>query len=484
MSGHFFKCPLQIVVIRGTNKVPWEDHLPQPPIRHCNGPKSDNLRAMKFSVFSILLLAGLTFVSGKDWPNFQGPNRTGVSPESGLSRLENPEVAWRVTMNPGFGGAAISGNDVFIIDRVPSQSDRLVCLDLSDGSEKWSFQNEYEGKLPFPGSRGVPFVTDKAVYFIGGFGHVYRINRETRKADWIVSIQDRYGSAPPKWGWAQSPVISGKTLVVPAMSSDAGLIGLNIENGDEIWRTEGFGDSHSTPTILSLHGVEQAVMVAVDRTDGQELGTTISVSLETGEVLWKTNVYFNKIPIPFPTKVTEELVFLTGGYGCGSCMIRVTEDWKVEKVFEMTQGTQIHPPFVIGDHIYFLANENDNHKGEKRATGGLTCMDFDGKILWNTGDEPFMGRGNMIYADGKLLIQDGEVGYLRVVEPSPEGYKELALFDAFGTKEKVDADIETQKQRNRPIIKIPDFKYWSPMALSNGHLIMRGQENLVCLKVN
>ncbi len=62
----------------------------------------------------------------------------------------------------------------------------------------------------------------------------------------------------------------------------------------------------------------------------------------------------------------------------------------------MTQGTQIHPPFVLDGHIYFLANENANHKGEKRATGGLMCMDFDGKIKWHTGDEPFMGRGNMI----------------------------------------------------------------------------------------
>ena len=141
----------------------------------------------------------------------------------------------------------------------------------------------------------------------------------------------------------------------------------------------------------------------------------------------------------------------------------------------------MHPPFVIGDHIYFLANENDNHRGEKRTTGGLTCMDFKGNILWNSGDKPFMGRGNMIYADGKLLIQDGEVGYLRVVDPSPEGYRELAMADIFGKKAEVDQLIE--KQKGKKTIKLPDYKYWSPMALSNGHLIMRGQENLVCLKL-
>ena len=90
-----------------------------------------------------------------------------------------------------------------------------------------------------------------------------------------------------------------------------------------------------------------------------------------------------------------------------------------------------------------------------------------------------MGRGNMVQVGDKLLIQDGEVGYLRVVDPSPEGYREIAIADVFGKKEEVDAQIE--KQKGKENIKMPDFKYWSPMAISNGRLIMRGQDKMVCL---
>ena len=438
------------------------------------------------SSFGIVLgLVSLAIDSpGEDWPNFQGPSLKGISSETGLKLSgwgDGPEQLWKKSMNQGFGGAAVSGDEVFVVDRETGQTDVLLCLDLKDGSEKWRFAFDYPGKLPQPGSRGVPYVSKDTIYFIGGFGHVFAVDRKSRREKWIVSIQDRYGAEPPKWGWAQSPVISGDTLVVPAMSESAGLVGLNKSTGKEIWKTEGFGDSHSTPVLLTLHGVEQAVFVATDRSDGQELGTTISVEPKSGKVLWKTNVYFNKIPIPFPTKVTEDLVYLTGGYGNGSCMISVDEEWQVKKVFDIPQGTQMHPPFVIGSHIYFLANENENHKGAKRSTGGLACMDFGGKILWNTGNNPFMGRGNMIYADGKLLIQDGEVGYLRVVDPSPKGYREVAFADVFGKKEEVDRQIEKQKERGTA--RIPDFRFWSPMALSNGHLIMRGQENLICLKV-
>ena len=145
----------------------------------------------------------------------------------------------------------------------------------------------------------------------------------------------------------------------------------------------------------------------------------------------------------------------------------------------MEQGTQIHPPFVLDGHIYFLANENGNHKGEKRKTGGLMCMDFDGNIKWHTGDQPFMGRGNMIMVDGKLIIQDGEVGYLRVVDPNPSGYKQIAFADVFGKKEEIEDHLA--KQKDKKVKKMPDFKYWSPMALSNGRLIVRGQQTVKCL---
>ena len=460
-----------------------------PSFRDCLGraglaPSPPMKRILPF--LSLFALAGS--VAAADWPQFQGPSRDGRSTETGLKlsgwKADEPPVKWEKKLNEGFGGAAIAGGEVFLLDRRDDTNDVLLCLSLEDGSEKWSYSYEFPGKLPFPGSRGVPLVEEDAVYFIGGFGQVFRVNRQNHDADWVVSIQEQYGAEPPKWGWAQSVVKVGDVIVVPAMAPEVGLIGLNAKTGKEVWRTEGFGDSHSTPTVLTLHGVEQAVFVATKREGDLKLGTTISVAPATGKVLWKTDAYFNKIPIPFPTKVTEDLVFLTGGYGDGSAMIRVTkngDDWKVEKVFALKQGTQVHPPFVIGDHIYLLANENDNHNGAARKTGGLMCLDFDGKTIWQTGDSPFMGRGNMILVDGHLLIQDGEVGYLRAVKPSPKGYEEVAMTDVFGKKTEVDADVAKQVAAGRDTIKMPDFKYWSPMALSDGRLVMRGQDTLKCL---
>lgn len=435
-----------------------------------------------FSAAAGLLIAQSSFAG--DWAEFQGPNRDGTSDETGLNLswgAEGPKILWSKTLNEGFGGAAIVGDEVFILDRVLGETDQLLCLNLADGEEKWRFESPFAGRLPHPGSRGVPTVQDDAIYFVGGFGHVHRINRETKKADWTVSVQEKYESTPPRWGWAQSTLVVDDIVVVAAMSETVGLVGLDKKTGEEVWRTEPFGDSHSSPALLTIDGVEQVVFIGT--IPSEEKGTVISVDPASGEVLWLTNDYYNKIPIPYPMVVDNNRVWLTGGYDCGSAMIEVANkdaSWQVKKLFEDKDiGTQMHPPFLIDDHIFYLCNENSNHRGEARKTGGLACMDLNGKIVWNTGDDPFMGRGGMIHVDGKLLIQDGETGYLRVVEPRVDGYKELAMADIFGKKAEVDEQLAAQEGKETK--KMPDFKYWSPMALSNGLLIMRGQDQLRCV---
>ena len=94
-----------------------------------------------------------------------------------------------------------------------------------------------------------------------------------------------------------------------------------------------------------------------------------------------------------------------------------------------------------------------------------SCWTLDGQEVWRTGNDPFMGRGASLYADGMLIIQDGEKGILRLSEVSREGFRELASANVFGS------DLE----------KKFDLKFWSPMALSDGRLYMRGQNRLLCV---
>ena len=449
--------------------------------------------ASRLSLFaiSVSLCPLFSFVSpgtavAVDWPYFAGPERLATSPETGLNLDWGddpdaaPKVQWSLELNEGFGGAAIVGDEVFFLDRIFGETDQLRCVSLKDGSDLWKFEFTHAGRLSHPGSRGVPTVEDDAVYFTSGMSHVHRINRKTHEADWTVNISEKYNAESPKWGWAQSPLVIGDILIAAAMGPEAGLVGLDKKTGAEVWTTEPIGHSHSSPTVLTLDGVQQVLFIS--RSFEGNDGSVISVDPATGKTLWKTDAYYNAIPIPFATKIDEQRVYMTGGYDCGSCMLQVEhagDEWTVSKLWDIKQGTQMQAPFLIDDHLYFLMNENANHKGEKRQTGGLACMDLDGNILWNTGDEPFMGRGASLKVDGKLLVQDGETCYLRVFEVSPKGPKQIAFADVFGKKPEVDAQIA--KQEGKDNIKLPDFRFWSPMALSDGRLIMRGQTMMKCL---
>jgi outer membrane protein assembly factor BamB len=409
--------------------------------------------------------------AAEDWPRFLGPSRNAVSGETGLVRSfpeSGPPVLWEKKLEVGFGGCAVAGDEVFVIDRVRDESDLLLCLDAATGEERWRFENPAEGEPPFPGSRNVPTVEDDAVYFINAFGRVFRIDRKSHRAAWDVKLDERYEGATPKWGWAQSALVEGDVLIVTPFGEKTGVAGLDKRTGQEVWKSGPIGDSHSSPNILEFDGERQVVIVSVTDQDANK-GLITSYRPTDGKVLWQTNLYYNKIPIPVATKVGDDRLFVTGGYDCGSKMLGIrksgdghalTELWSIDK------GAQIHPPIVIDDHLYLLANENSNHKVKsKRETGGLGCWTLDGKELWNTGNEPFMGRGGMIHADGMLIIQDGENGVLRLVDPSPEGFRLLAEANVF------------HSDLRRPF----DLKYWTPPALSNGRLYLRGQERLLCV---
>ena len=150
-------------------------------------------------------------------------------------------------------------------------------------------------------------------------------------------------------------------------------------------------------------------------------------------------------------------MFLTGGYGAGSAMIRVRKNgpsFVVDELFTtQAAGSQIHQPLLHQGHLYMNSNSN-------RRRDGMLCMDLAGAVKWKTGRAPNFERGPMLLADGLIFNLDGSTGVLHLIEPSPDGYKELA----------------------RAAILAANLN-WSPMALTDGKLLLRGEKHLKCLDV-
>ena len=91
----------------------------------------------------------------------------------------------------------------------------------------------------------------------------------------------------------------------------------------------------------------------------------------------------------------------------------------------------------------------------------MACITLDGETLWRTDaieGAPKLERGSLIVADGMIIALDGKRGKLYLVDPSPEGYRQLA---------------------EAPVLE--GERMWAPMAISEGRLLIRNQNEMKCL---
>ncbi|MBJ07027.1 MAG: hypothetical protein CMO40_07950, partial [Verrucomicrobiaceae bacterium] len=206
----------------------------------------------------VLISFNLLAPAWADWPQFQGPLRTGVSPETGLLRSfpeDGPRLLWETELQQGFGGCAVVGEDVFLVDRVMQEKDILLCLAARSGREKWRYESPSAGEPSFPGSRSVPTVVGDSVYFIGSFGRVHCVDRKSQRPRWSVKMSDRYPDAKtPKWGYAQCALVVEDIVFVTPFGSETGVAGWDRKTGKEVWKSGPVGDSHASPTLLEIGG--------------------------------------------------------------------------------------------------------------------------------------------------------------------------------------------------------------------------------------
>jgi len=402
-------------------------------------------------------LAVATCSAPADWPQFLGPTRSGVaSPGQNLARSwpdGGPEVLWTLDLGPGFGGAAVRDGKVYLLDRVGNEQDALRCLEFATGREVWRFAYEAPGKLGYNGSRSTPTVDDKYIYTVGPFGHFHCVDRATHKPVWTKNLMTDFAGKRPHWGYSQSPLLYKNAVIVVPGSKTASLAAYDKVTGKPLWQSGPMGaPSYASLALMTVDGVDQIVVF----TDG---GARIAaVEAATGKRLWTYRGWKCNIPIPSPTVLSDGRLFVTGGYKAGSAMLKVArkgDGFAVTELFRLDDlGSLLHNALLYKDHLYVNCNT-------KRTNDGLVCVSLDGKVKWKTNRSPNMERGNLLLADGLILMMDGKTGVLRLIEPDPAGFKELG---------------QTQVLSRRPI--------WAPMSLSGGKLLCRDQGQMKCLNLS
>ncbi|MGK0186593.1 MAG: outer membrane protein assembly factor BamB [Verrucomicrobiales bacterium] len=412
-----------------------------------------------------LLLLAAPPASAADWPAFRGPNGDNTLPgEKILTSFpeSGPKILWSLDVSAGYGGSAIVGDEVFFMDRIDHQKDVIHCVGLQDGKTRWKWEYECSGRINHPGSRGVPTVTKDTVHASSGFGHVYCIDRSTHKERWVVDVVKAFGSNPPRFGYSVHPLIHGDHCIIAPTGDSVGLAALDKKTGKTVWKSESIGGSHSSPMLVKILGQELVVMPGTS--DGNMLLSGFDPS--NGKRVFHyteklTSGRFN--PIPNITMVDETSAFLTEGYGFGTRLLKFTQnkgaiDVKLVKSSDV-EG-RIHPVLKIEDRYYVSSTGGGGRRSRSRDSAGLVCFDPTGKELWRTGNDLKVSDGSIISVGGIIVSQHGEDGSLRLIQPG-NSYKELAKATVFKAE--------------------PGKELWAPLAFASGKLVMRSQNQIVCV---
>jgi len=434
------------------------------------------MRRAMVAVATGLLLAACS--AAADWPQFQGPDASGISPETGLARSwpeAGPRVLWTTQVGPGFGGAAVRDGKVYVLDRANDAQDILRCLDLASGKEEWRLAYDAPGGMEHNGSRQVPAVAEKLVYTVGPFGHLYAVDRATRQPVWSHNIVTDFRrppdtadpAKPPMWGVSQCPVLYKDTLIVAPQTAKVGVVAYERATGKVRWTSPPVGPNYFcyvTPTLVNLSGIDQIIVMANKQPEKWLPAILSSVDAATGRLLWQLETWKPyKLPVSAPVAIGDDRLFVSGAYGIGCFALKVAregEKWTVGYVFKdnMNCVAHLHSPLLYKGRLYAQSFDYHQTKGQN----GLVCMDLDGSLRWKTGPDLNFEVGPLLIADGLIFVLHGKTGELFLAEANPDGYRQLA---------------------RAKVLKGEGGEVWAPMALSDGKLILRDQREMKCLNV-
>jgi outer membrane protein assembly factor BamB len=391
------------------------------------------------AVAAALVLALALPALADDWPQWRGPERTGISKETGWKAdwsAGAPKVVWEADVGLGFSAVSVVGKHVFTMGNKDGK-DIVSCLDADTGKPVW--QHSYPCKPhDYPGSRCTPTVDGDSVYTLSNQGDLFCLNKADGKVKWGDSMQTVLGVKPPQWGFACSPLILGDKCII-----DVGpVVALNKADGKVLWKagdaTAGYASpyafTHGGKTLIASFNEHGPIVVGAD--DGAVIAAT----------RWETSYGVNAVtPI-----VQGDTIFISSGYNSGAALFKL-EGGDLKQVWRNKEMRNHANNCVLWNgHLYGF----DGQVNE----GRLKC------IVLETGEEKWAERtvkaGALMLADGKLVCQSSN-GDVVIVEASPDGYKELG---------------------RAPVL---DKTCWTTPILSGGRIYARNNNGrLVCLDVS
>jgi outer membrane protein assembly factor BamB len=254
-------------------------------------------------LFFVLCSTSLVFAqqigSVGDWPDWRGPDRSGISREKSLPdkwSLSGQNVAWKAPYG-GRSTPVILGDHLYLENTAgkgESEQERLMCFNADTGKLLWEYKfNLFQSDVP---AHRVAWASPAAdpetgnVYSFGVNNLLTALTKDGKKL-WERSITEEFSPFTTHGGRTVSPMIDGNLVIVSTPTSTWGtmanraqrFIALDKRNGDIVWiSTPGgrpYDTSYAPLSIATVNGTRLLVTGGAD-------GAALAMKPQTGEPVW------------------------------------------------------------------------------------------------------------------------------------------------------------------------------------------------------
>jgi outer membrane protein assembly factor BamB len=387
-------------------------------------------------------------VPGADWPQWRGPDRSGISTETGLVDrwpAAGPPRVWSVSnIGGGFGSIAVGGDRIFVQGMRDGRS-VVSALDRADGTPVWARNigaagNNYQGSGP----RGTPTVDGDRLYALTENGDLVCLRVGDGSVVWQRNILKDFGGRNPEWLVSESPLVDGSQVIVTPGGRGAGMVALDKMTGTTTWTSNELNDraGYASSIVADVGGVRTVMTVTA--------AAGVGVRASDGKLMWRHRGAANSTANITTPVFHDDKVFYSSAYGAGGALL----------------GLRANGGEVQAQEIYRTRNMQNHHGGVVLVDGYLygfsnsilTCLEFaTGRIMWQ---HRSVGKGSLSVADGHLYILS-ENNVVGLAEATPAGYREKGRFT----------------------IADQGWQSWAHPVVSGGRLYLRNQGILAAYNI-
>jgi outer membrane protein assembly factor BamB len=401
-------------------------------------------RVVLAAVVLLFVFAAQALAQGEaNWPQWRGPNRDGISKDTGLLKqwpADGPALVWKASgAGRGYSSFSIAGGRLYTMG-LRGDREFVIAFDLANGKEVWAtphgsaFRNDRGD-----GPRGTPTIDGDRLYALGGNGDLSCMDAKTGKIVWTKNVLREFGGSNIQWGISESPLVMGNKVLVNAGGRNASIVALNKENGAVIWKSQSDEAGYSSAIPLQVNGGTQVVFFTAQR--------ALGLDLNDGKLLWEYGKPANNVANVATPIARGNRVFISSDYGTGGGVVEIKADGHAQEVYFTKDMRNHHSSSVlVGDYLYGF------------SSSVLTAMKFDtGEIAWR---DRSVGKGSLVYADGNLYCFS-ENGVVGLVEATPTGYHEKGRFR----------------------IQQGELPTWTHPVVAGGRLYLRDQDTIYAFDV-